>query len=531
MKKKPTIFVQTNTQSRVPALVSRYSYLKHNPDWNVEILYMDEHFKSFDKYDGRVFYRNVSQAVINDKERCLGEKKRDTLGECTWYKDSIQNFFPMRFLIPEYVNYEGICLLVESDIFCLKKLDNILDYLEKNKKLAAAMQTKGPGKDLPASSVMLFDASKLKEWSLNSISHLMFESKQDFNDLMYLRTMYQNNEITIMPKIYNDFNNVEDDTVLSHMINTITQPWKTGLEYNDDKIHNSTRKNTEEKGKKFFLPPENPKVETCFFELATEALLKGYLTLDDINNDINNGHIRTDFVQKIREIQYQKVLRDTGKLFGQPSLDFIYEPKWYSADKQDKIIADYFNNKKGGYFVELGGDTGTRKSNTFGLESHLNWNGLVIEARPLEYQMCCNRRKCVSVCEAISDKEKIIDFLIYSSRYGGQSGNIEFNNKKSPKICDRYECKLLAKSLEQVFDENNVPKEIDYLSADIEGAEYDAFKNFPFKKYKIKYITVENHNIKRPELRKKDKLHNLLIKNNYKFIRRLRVDDLYVLNE
>jgi len=527
---KKTIYVQSNTQSRVPALVSKYSYLKHNPDWNVEILYMDEHFKNFNKYNGKVFYRNVSQAVANEKERCLGEKKRDVLGECTWYQDSIQNFFPMRFLIPEYVNYEGICLLVESDIFCLKKLGNILDYLEENKKLAAVMQTKGPGKDLPASSVMLFDASQLKEWSFDSVVQFMFESKQDFNDLMYLRTMYQNKEINIMPKIYNDFNNIKNDTILTHMINTVTQPWKTGLEYMDDKIHNSTRKNQDQKTeKKYFLSPENPQIETCFFELATEAFFKGYLTMEEINSDIKNGHIRKDFLNKIRETQYNKVLKDTLKLSGPISSKFTYTPKWYSADKQDQIIAKYFNHKKGGYFVELGGDTGIRKSNTFGLESYLKWNGLVIEARPIEYQSCCDKRKCMSVCEVISDQEKIIDFVIYYSSKGGQSGILEYSNNL--KKINKYVCKFLTKTLEQVFEENNVPKEIDYLSADIEGGEYDALKNFPFHKYRIKYITVENHNIKTPELRRKDKLHNLLINNNYKFVRRLRIDDLYALKE
>lgn len=303
MSDKPTVFVQTNSQSRVPALVSRYSYIKHNPDWNAEILYMDQHFTNFNKYDGKVFYRNVPQEMVTDKEICLGEKKRETLGECTWYKDSIQSFFPMRYLIPEYVNYKGICLLVESDIYCLKSLGNVLDYLKPDKKLAAVMQTKGPGRDLPASSVILFDASKLKEWSLDSIGEFMFESKKDFNDLMYLRSMYQDNHITIMPKTYNDFNNIEDDTILTHMINTVTQPWKTGMEYTDDKIHNSTRKETKEKlEKKYFLAPENPLIETRFFQLAKEAFENNYLTKEDIDIDIQKGYIRTDFFEKMNSI-------------------------------------------------------------------------------------------------------------------------------------------------------------------------------------------------------------------------------------
>lgn len=296
---KKTVYIQTNSMSHVPALVSKYSYEKFNPDWDVKILYMDKDFKNFDKFDGNIFYRNIPEKLIS-KDILNGEKKREVLGECTWYKDnSIQNFFPMRFLIPEFVDYSGICLLVESDIFCLKKLD-IEKYLDPTKKLSAVMQTDGPGKDFPASSVLLFDASKLKEWNLEYISNYMFESKKDFNNLMYLRDMYNNNEINIMPLKYNDFNNIDDNTILTHMINTITQPWKTGLEYRVDMLHNSTKSEDKNVIIKKFEKHTNPNIEKVFIDLAKEALVNGALTLDDINCDINKGYIRKDFKELIR---------------------------------------------------------------------------------------------------------------------------------------------------------------------------------------------------------------------------------------
>lgn len=302
MNKNLTVFVITNTINHIAAVVGRYSFLKHNPELNVKILYMDKDFEKFNVFDSKKFYRNVSKDTISNKKLCLGEKKREILGECTWYKDSIPSFFPMRFLIPEYVNYEGICFLSEPDIFCLNKLGNILNYLKPNKKLAAVMQTGGPGKDLPATSVMLFDASKLKEWSFDSITNFMFKSKNDFNELMYLKTMYKNNDVNIMPKEYNDFNNIDSNTILTHMTNSLTQPWKSGLTYTEDELHNSTRKKDEKSTDvKTFLQSENKNLEKVFFKLAAEAFEKGYLTKEDITLNIERKYIRKDFFNKIKE--------------------------------------------------------------------------------------------------------------------------------------------------------------------------------------------------------------------------------------
>ena len=39
-----------------------------------------------------------------------------------------------------------------------------------------------------------------------------------------------------------------------------------------------------------------------------------------------------------------------------------------------------------------------------------------------------------------------------------------------------------------------VPKLIDYMSLDVEGAEYEILKNFPFDKFKFKSMSIERPN-------------------------------------
>ena len=50
--------------------------------------------------------------------------------------------------------------------------------------------------------------------------------------------------------------------------------------------------------------------------------------------------------------------------------------------------------------------------------------------------------------------------------------------------------------MNEILDAANAPEEIDYLSLDIEGAEYPAMQNFDFTKRRFKYMTIERPNKK-----------------------------------
>ena len=60
---------------------------------------------------------------------------------------------------------------------------------------------------------------------------------------------------------------------------------------------------------------------------------------------------------------------------------------------------------------------------------------------------------------------------------------------------------------------------MDYLSLDIEGGEYEALKNFEFKQYKWKFLTVERPNLE---------LDLLLDKNGYIQVFHSSFDTFYI---
>jgi hypothetical protein len=56
-------------------------------------------------------------------------------------------------------------------------------------------------------------------------------------------------------------------------------------------------------------------------------------------------------------------------------MDYIY----HSQHGQDKYIIEKLNNKKNGFFVDVGAAHPTHLSNTYTLENQLQWSGLLIE--------------------------------------------------------------------------------------------------------------------------------------------------------
>ena len=83
-------------------------------------------------------------------------------------------------------------------------------------------------------------------------------------------------------------------------------------------------------------------------------------------------------------------------------------------------------------------------------------------------------------------------------------------------------------------------KKINLLSIDIENHEYEALKNFNFKKYKIDMIVTECLNLKSKKLETQNqslkyilnsKIYKLLIKNNYNLINWVNSDLVFVHNK
>jgi len=182
--------------------------------------------------------------------------------------------------------------------------------------------------------------------------------------------------------------------------------------------------------------------------------------------------------------------------------------------------------KKDGYFVEFGATNGVNLSNSCLLEKQFGWAGIVAEPALRWHKDLKNNRKCHIETNCVWSESNSV--LTFNETDSGEYSTIESYNSSDAHNEKRKSGKTYSIntiSLEDMLDKYNAPREIDYLSIDTEGSEYEILSNFNFDKYKFRTITCE-HNFT-PD---REKIFSLLTANGY--VRKLeecsRFDDWYV---
>ena len=232
-----------------------------------------------------------------------------------------------------------------------------------------------------------------------------------------------------------------------------------------------------------------------------------------------------------------KIERDHNKVKNKKPINiYNYKDKKlesHSSDKQDIFVIEKLNFKKNGYFIELGGDDGVRKSNTYFLERYFDWDGILIESKKAFSDCSKKIRKCHSVNATVDFKQHYIDFYYYHGSSGICDKDTD-NDTRHNKLGFGSYVKLFTTTLDHILEEYKAPKNIDYLSLDIEGSEYRILKNFDFNKYNIKIISIERafsidkNNKSKEYINSKKLLQELLSNNNYKHIQSCGYDDMFI---
>jgi len=176
---------------------------------------------------------------------------------------------------------------------------------------------------------------------------------------------------------------------------------------------------------------------------------------------------------------------------------------FHSQCNQDEILERFvFKGLRNGVFVDVGAHDGVSLNNTLYFERNNDWTGVNIE--PIEKvfnKLIESRPKCININLAVSDKNGYEKFLINSGYTEMLSG---LKSKIDPRHMNRIEYEngsiggtsdlitVETKRLDSIFDENNI-KHINYLSIDVEGAEFQVIKSIDFDKVFIDVIGFENN--------------------------------------
>ncbi len=175
----------------------------------------------------------------------------------------------------------------------------------------------------------------------------------------------------------------------------------------------------------------------------------------------------------------------------------LAEEKLYSCFYEELNIRDFFQDRKGGFFVDVGCAWPIKSSNTYYLEKHLGWTGIGIDALS-EYAPGWKEKR---------PNSKFFTFLVtgksggYGTFYKSEDTGLSSTNQKKAEGVPfklSYETKKISVpmiTLNDLLDKVGV-KKIDLLSLDIEGNELEAFAGFDLERFSPELIVVEAFGIK-----------------------------------
>jgi FkbM family methyltransferase len=211
------------------------------------------------------------------------------------------------------------------------------------------------------------------------------------------------------------------------------------------------------------------------------------------------------------------------ELPGQPDkqlLDLSHHSR--SQFGQDLFVLYQSGFRKHGYFVEFGATNGLDLSNSFLLEEEFAWSGILAEpARRWHKELRANRACHIETDCVWSESGALITFE--EADWGELSGVRTERSADTKKKGKTYSVTTI--SLLDMLDKYSAPKEIDYLSIDTEGSEFDILSSFDFSRYQFNVITCEHNDGPRRE-----SIFSLLTANGYvrKFEQISECDDWYV---
>jgi FkbM family methyltransferase len=174
-----------------------------------------------------------------------------------------------------------------------------------------------------------------------------------------------------------------------------------------------------------------------------------------------------------------------------------------SQDNQDKYLeTNIFKGYKNGFYVDVGAHDGISFNNTLYFEKNNNWTGINIEPiKKVFDNLVMNRPNNINLNCAVCNNDGETEFLCntgYTEMLSGIKDNFDIRHlyriqTENIQMGSTTEIiKVNTKKLETIFDENNV-SHINYLSIDVEGAEFEVIKSINFDKVFIDVIGFENN--------------------------------------
>ncbi len=176
-----------------------------------------------------------------------------------------------------------------------------------------------------------------------------------------------------------------------------------------------------------------------------------------------------------------------------------YGPAKYSRHEEEWVIRDYFHDRRGGYFVDVGANHYKLESNTYFLETRLDWSGLAIDPQTAfadGYRRYRPRTRFFSFFVSDTSQATARFFLTPQNPLvaSGDKGFAERSGTeiKSGPVLDTKEVSVPTIRLTDLLDQVGVTH-VDLLSVDVELAEPKVLAGFDVDRFRPALVCIEAH--------------------------------------
>ena len=180
------------------------------------------------------------------------------------------------------------------------------------------------------------------------------------------------------------------------------------------------------------------------------------------------------------------------------------------------------NSTGPGFYLDVGCHDGVDISNTFLLDKN-GWKGICIDPFPRNFAQR-TAKVVTAVVYSSNDAEIEFDYSVEDPGCSGIDAELGMHKERLFNTTTIQKHKFKTRTLESILEECNAPRKIEYMNMDIEGAEYETLRVFPFDKWSFRMMSIE-HNFEEP---KRTQIRQLLESHGYALHHSVYVDDWYV---
>jgi FkbM family methyltransferase len=174
-------------------------------------------------------------------------------------------------------------------------------------------------------------------------------------------------------------------------------------------------------------------------------------------------------------------------------LEFYTES--YSQEGEDMILRRLFDEKRSGFFVDVGAHHPTRYSNTYLFYKWLGWRGVNIDALPGSMELFRRMRpEDVNLEVAIAEAAGTSTYYEFDEpALNGLSADLSRERAATGAAQLVAKTAVRTRRLADVLEEHlPAGKEIDFLSVDVEGLDLEVLRSNDWSRYRPSVVVVED---------------------------------------